>query len=97
MRHFSVPRGRTASITHAAVKAAATSTKDGLQRSNSESKARATAATTSDDRVRKPSSSGSAGDDGVSPDDFYIDVILQRHARKLLGESLKSQSVWETK
>ena len=96
MRHFSVPRGRTASITHAAVKAAATSTKDGLQRSNSESKARATA-TTSDDRVRKPSSSGSAGDDGVSPDDFYIDVILQRHARKLLGESLKSQSVWETK
>ena len=96
MRHFSVPRGRTASITHAAVKAAATSTKDGLQRSNSESKARATA-TTSDDRVRKPSSSGSAGDDGVSPDDFYIDVILQRHARKLLGESLKSQSVWETR
>jgi len=80
-----VPRGRTASITHAAVKAAATSTKDGLQRSNSESKARATAATTSDDRVRKTSSSGSAGDDGVSPDDFYIDVILQRHARKLLG------------
>ena len=96
MRHFSVPRGRTASITHAAVKAAATSTKDGLQRSNSESKARATA-TTSDDRVRKPSSSGSAGDDGVSPDDFYIDVILQRHARKLLGETLKSQSVWETR
>ena len=77
------------------MKAAATSTKDGLQRSNSESKARATA-TTSDDRVRKPSSSGSAGDDGVSPDDFYIDVILQRHARKLLGESLKSESVWET-
>ena len=71
-----VPRGRTASITPKAI-----SPKEHreLQRSNSESKK---------ERVRKPSSSsGKSGENGdQSAEDFYIDVILQRHARKLLAD-----------
>ena len=73
-----VPRGRTASITMAK---AASGPKEGLQRSNSESKPR----TSDPDRVRKPSSGSGRSTDEPSADDFYIDVILQRHARKLLG------------
>ena len=75
-----VPRGRTASITMAK---AVSGPKEGLQRSNSESKPR----TTSDsDRVRKPSSGSGKSSDEPTADDFYIDVILQRHARKLLSQ-----------
>jgi len=96
-----VPRGRSTSVTQgaggAAIAVTPANTKHSprehkeLARSSSEAarQAAASAAAGSASRARKPSSSSSLKDvaQQQTAEEFFIDVILQRHARKLLSQA----------
>merc|ERR1712223_2024344 len=76
-----VPRGRSTFVTHGAAKISpkdAVNHKD-LSRSNSETK------TSNNYRARIASTSSQKDEKEPSAEEFFIDVILQRHARKLLS------------